>query len=82
MTTAPAHVCVCVLFAHGPRRRLRTVVPCASHSGDMGRARTLHSSRDVLFGSSLLIRDCGIVRQSFLGPWRPWRLEMLNALLT
>lgn len=53
----------------------------ATQSGDMGRARTIHSSRDLLFGSSLLISLWWMVRQSFLGPWRPWRLEILNARL-
>ena len=47
------------MTAHSTRRRPTTVVPCGSQSGDMGRARTLHSSRDVLFGSSLLTGEVG-----------------------
>lgn len=52
---------------------------CASRGGSLvtwdGRG---HFTRPGIFYSG---RPCWTVRQSFLGPWRPWRLEILNACL-
>lgn len=66
------------MTAHSTRRRHTTVVPCGSQSGDMGRARTLHSSRDVLFGPSLLTGEVGWFVKAFLGLGRPgdWTSSM------
>lgn len=84
-TTVPGGV----VGAHNQDMRPTTMVPCdvprsaaGRQSGDMGRARTLHSSRDLLFGSSLLIAEGGNGSSKLSWPLAALEIGNLQCLLT